>query len=69
MQMGTLLLVTLGVTLSLMILLWIVSLLRKDASIVDSFWGIGFAVIAWTSYLFTQGFVLRKLILCSLVRC
>src|SRR5690348_4151952 len=67
MQMGTLLLVTLGVTLFLMILLWLVSLIRKDASLVDSFWGIGFAIIAWTSYLFTQGFTLRKLILCSLV--
>lgn len=67
MPIGILILMTLGVTIFLMILLWIVSLLRKDASIVDSFWGIGFAVIAWTSYLFTQGFTLRKLILCSLV--
>ncbi len=31
--------------LSCMILLWIISLLIKDASIVDIFWGIGFVII------------------------
>jgi len=44
------LLVTLCVVLSLMVTLWIVSLRIRDASIVDIFWGVGFAIIAWTSH-------------------
>ena len=30
-------------------LLWPISLLRRDASIVDWWWGPGFAVFAWTA--------------------
>ncbi|MGE3314318.1 MAG: DUF1295 domain-containing protein [Planctomycetaceae bacterium] len=43
-------LTTLAVILCLMVGLWLVSLVRKDASIVDPFWGAGFvlvAAIAW----------------------
>jgi steroid 5-alpha reductase family enzyme len=29
--------------------LWGVSLLRRDASIIDSFWGLGFVLVAWNS--------------------
>ncbi len=34
---------------SLMTLLWLVSLALKDSSIVDSFWGTGFVIIFWTA--------------------
>jgi len=34
--------------LALMTLLWIVSLILKDSSIVDSFWGTGFVIVFWT---------------------
>jgi steroid 5-alpha reductase family enzyme len=30
--------------------LWLVSLIRRDASIVDIFWGIGFVVVAWLTF-------------------
>lgn len=33
---------------TLMLLTWAVSLIAKDASIVDIVWGLGFAVVAWT---------------------
>ena len=33
----------------LMTALWGLSLVLRDASIVDPFWGLGFAVVAWTS--------------------
>jgi steroid 5-alpha reductase family enzyme len=36
--------------LGLMTLLWLFSLLIKNASIVDIFWGIGFVIIAWLDY-------------------
>ena len=33
-----------------MIALWIVSTIRRDASIVDPFWGLGFVVVAWVAW-------------------
>jgi steroid 5-alpha reductase family enzyme len=38
------------IVLSLLTLLWIVSLLRQDAGIIDPFWGFGFVVIAWVTW-------------------
>lgn len=49
-----------------MLLLWLLSLKLKDASIVDIFWGLGFAIIAVTSYLATEGFEPRKQLLTAL---
>ncbi len=43
-SLATLLLITLGVIAGLMLLLWLLSLYLRDASIVDPFWGTGFAV-------------------------
>lgn len=61
-------LLTGGVILVLMTLLWIISLWQKDASIVDIFWGIGFMIIAWLAFLSTpQGYLPRKQLLCILV--
>ncbi len=47
-------------------LLWLLSLKLKDASIVDIFWGMGFAMIAVTSYLVTGGFAARKQLITAL---
>jgi steroid 5-alpha reductase family enzyme len=38
-----------------MILLWLISLRLKDASIVDIFWGLGFVLIAWVTFSSTAG--------------
>lgn len=35
---------------AMMFALWIVSLIKKDASIVDIFWGLGFVMVAWASW-------------------
>jgi len=60
---------TLGlIILSLMILLWLVSLVLKNSSIVDIFWGAGFVIVAWAAFLMTPGgYVVRKLLLSGLV--
>ena len=50
----TLLSINLAVTLSIMFCLWLISLRRNDVSIVDLYWGPGFAVVAWISLLTTQ---------------
>jgi steroid 5-alpha reductase family enzyme len=36
---------------ALMLLTWLVSLVRKDASIADVAWGLGFVLVAWTVFL------------------
>jgi steroid 5-alpha reductase family enzyme len=57
-----------AVIFGLMILLWLVSLAIKNSSIVDIFWGAGFVIFAWVSFVLTpQGFFIRKLLLSLLV--
>ena len=60
-------LVTLGVAAGLMALLWLLSLPLRNASIVDIFWGLGFAVIAWTSHAFAGDRSPRAWLVCVLV--
>jgi steroid 5-alpha reductase family enzyme len=59
-----LLLITGLVTLGLMSALWLISLLSKNSSIVDIFWGTGFVILAWIFFALTpDGFMIRKLVL------
>ena len=51
----------------LMILLWIVSLVLKNVSIVDLFWGFGFVLTSIFYFLKTGGFEPRKILLVTLV--
>jgi len=53
--------------MTLMTLLWIVSVFIKNVSIVDLFWGFGFVVTSFVYYFNTEGFLLRKTILLILV--
>ncbi len=39
---------------AMMIALWLVSLIKKDASIVDIFWGLGFVMVGWASWKFSD---------------
>lgn len=43
--------VALGAALGLMTLVWLGSLLKRDASIVDVFWGLGFVLVGWVYFL------------------
>ena len=57
-----------GVVLGLMILLWLLSLALRNASIVDIFWGTGFVIVAWATFALTpEGYLPRKLLLAGLV--
>jgi len=62
----TILLTTFCATMSMMVVLWIVSLAIKNASIVDIFWGVGFAAIALITFEFTDGYHPRKLLITTL---
>jgi steroid 5-alpha reductase family enzyme len=43
-----------------MLLGWVISLVRKDASIVDIMWGAGFVVVAWVAFAMGDGYEGRK---------
>ncbi len=60
-------LLALAAIISMMLVLWIVSILIKNVSIVDLFWGIGFVVACFVYYLRTDGFDLRKNILLCMI--
>jgi steroid 5-alpha reductase family enzyme len=60
------LMTNLAAALIYMVCLWPVSLLKRDASIADIFWGLGFVMIAWLSFFLTEGYVLRKGLLVGL---
>jgi steroid 5-alpha reductase family enzyme len=53
--------------LALMTILWIVSVIIKNVSIVDLFWGIGFLLTSLIYFLTTGGFYPRKILLLCLV--
>ena len=54
--------------LGMMTCLWLLSLLLRNSSIVDIFWGAGFALTAWIDYALTPGgFAGRKLLTCLLI--
>src|SRR5574339_1309669 len=55
-----------AIVLGLMTLLWLVSLLLKNAGIVDIFWGIGFIVIAWTAHSLASGYLPRKTLIATM---
>ncbi|MBM3994997.1 MAG: DUF1295 domain-containing protein [Planctomycetes bacterium] len=50
-------------TLALMTVLWGVSLVLRDVSIVDVFWGLGFVVIASLCFFLTEEITVRKTLL------
>jgi len=47
--------------------LFVIALIRKDNSIADIAWGLGFVIVAWTTLLITGSFYLRQILACSLV--
>jgi steroid 5-alpha reductase family enzyme len=54
--------------LAFMSVLWIVSLVLRNASIVDIFWGTGFVLSTWIYFLLTpDGFLTRKILASILV--
>ncbi len=66
-SVAELLLVSALASLALMVLAWVVSLLIRDASIVDMIWGFGFVVVAWVTHLGADAPGPRGLLLAVLV--
>ncbi len=60
-------LLDLAVIISMMTLLWLSSIVLKNVSIVDQFWGIGFVLSASIFYIFTDDGGIRKIVFLSMV--
>jgi steroid 5-alpha reductase family enzyme len=60
-------LIGLGAAVILMLAAWTMSLWRRDASIIDGFWGSGFVLLTWIYWALTDGTAGRKLLLAILV--
>ena len=50
----------------LMLCVWPFSLVRRDAGIVDIFWGLGFVLVAWLTFLHADGYPGRRLLVALL---
>jgi len=55
------------IILSLMSFLWIISIIVKNVSIVDFFWGLGFVITCIFYFFKTEGSDIRKILLTALV--
>lgn len=66
MTLLSLLATNLGIILACMLLLWLASLPLKNASIVDIFWGPGFAIVALATLLLVDGYAPRQWLLATL---
>jgi steroid 5-alpha reductase family enzyme len=52
---------------ALMVTVWVVSLIARDASLVDLVWGLGFVIVAWVAHLVGDGEASRSLLIAVLV--
>jgi len=53
----------LAAVMAIMFAVWLLSLVKRDASIVDVFWGLGFVVVAWLTFLQADGYLGRKVLI------
>ena len=58
--------VTLAAIIGTMSLVWLLSVVKRDASVIDPFWGLGFAVVALVAYLLNCPATLRTTLIVAL---
>ena len=63
----TIMFINLGAVLLFMTGIWVASVIKKKASIVDGFWGLGFVLVAWLTYSLSPGYAGRKLLIAALI--
>ena len=57
----------LAAALSLMVAGWLISIIYRNVTIVDSLWGLGFVLIAWLTFFAGEGYPVRSLLIAMLV--
>jgi len=66
MDFGSVMLASAAAIAALMLVTWLVSLALDDASIVDITWGLGFVLVAWTSFVVADGSEARRTLVVAL---
>ena len=59
--------VNFAAALAMMLIGWVISLIYRNVTIVDSLWGLGFVLIAWLTFLLAEGYAGRKTLITILV--
>jgi len=62
-SLGELMALSAGAIAGMMLLVWIASVVRRDASLVDRFWGPGFTLVGLVGLLFGAGYEPRRMLL------
>ena len=52
---------------AMMVIGWLVSLVYRNVTIVDSLWGLGFILVAWLTFFISDGYWGRQMLLAILV--
>jgi steroid 5-alpha reductase family enzyme len=63
MSLVNVLLLNLGLLAGIMLVLWLVSLALRNASIVDIFWGFGFVIVVWVTFVAVGSAAPRSLLI------
>jgi steroid 5-alpha reductase family enzyme len=59
-------LTALAAAAAMMSLVWVLSLIKHDAGIIDVFWGLGFLLVTWLYFFMTEGATARRyVVLCA----
>jgi steroid 5-alpha reductase family enzyme len=61
------LLINLMTVVGMMIIGWIVSLIYRNVTVVDSLWGLGFVLIAWITLILSDGYAARRVLIAVMV--
>jgi steroid 5-alpha reductase family enzyme len=63
---GMVMVVSAAAVAALMLSTWLLSVRLRDASVADVAWGLGFVLIAWTTFAIADGATVRKVLVASL---
>ena len=63
----SLLLWNFAAVMGFMTLVWALSVVIKNAGIADTFWGLGFVLVAWVTFAAAEGYLGRRLLITLLV--
>ncbi|UCC84703.1 MAG: DUF1295 domain-containing protein [Gemmatimonadota bacterium] len=60
-------LTALAAAVATMSVVWVLSLVKRDAGIIDVFWGLGFVLVTWLYFLMTEGATPRRYVVLAAV--
>jgi len=67
METITILTLNFSAVLAMMLVGWLISVIVRNVTIVDSLWGLGFVLITWLTFALAEGFLGRRILISLLV--